>query len=155
MFHIGQFLSFWLCYATTALWFELFLLFHFKYVTPAYLLIYFHFVLYFLFVWHFLSISTEFLIKVGHFCWYCLVKECELSENYVNLINAVTCWLPYYHYIMCIMYDFVVLLFGNFIFKFIFDGKLIWCKLFSEIISYLILPSIGNQFWSIIFSFFV
>ena len=92
MFKFGKFLSFWLCYAGAALWFNIFYyFFHFKHVTLAYLLNLFPLYLIFSrFVWPLLSISTEFLINEGRFYWYCLAKGYELRDNCVNLFNVIT-----------------------------------------------------------------
>ena len=78
------------------------------------------------------------------------MKGYELSDNYVNLFNVITCSLHYYHInINLLMFDFIFYyFFVKFIFTFTFDGKFICCKLFSEneLLTYLLLQRIDNIF---------
>ena len=81
------------CYAGTALWFKLFNVFlHFKHDIGLFTKINFLFVSYLLCLygpyWHF---------QLTFFCWDCLVKEYELSDNWVHWFNVVICSLSFIH----------------------------------------------------------
>ena len=87
------------CYAGTALWFKLFNVFlHFKHDIDLFTKINFLFVSYLLCLYgpygHF---------QLTFFCWKCLVKGYELSDNWVNWFNVVICLLSFNH-IYCSSY---------------------------------------------------
>ena len=81
------------CYAGTALWFKLFNVFlHFKHDIGLFTKINFLFVSYLPCLYgpygHF---------QLTFFCWDCLVKGYELSDNWVNWLNVVICSLSFNH----------------------------------------------------------
>ena len=87
------------CNAGTALWFKLFNVFlHFKHDIDLFTKINFLFVSYLLCLYG----------PYGHFqqtffCWKCLVKGYELSDNWVNWFNVVICSLSFNH-LYCLSY---------------------------------------------------
>ena len=124
-FDIWQFPSFWPCYAGIALWFKVFLkIFFILNMSPLC-----HMPS--MFVWPMQKLSADFLSESGSFCWDCLVREYELSGNYANWFNVVTCSLSFYHmyyspYFGILCLSLYLLLFYKF---YIY----ICCKLCSEI----------------------
>ena len=87
------------CYAGTALWFKLCNVFlHLRHDISLFTKINFLFVSYLLCLYG----------PYGHFqqtffCWKCLVKGYELSDNWVNWFNVVICSLSFNH-IYCSSY---------------------------------------------------
>ena len=82
--------EFWLCYAGTALWFWVFFLFFIFSMCPLCHISY-------IFVCSRQRLSTDLLSECGDPCWHCFMKGCEVSGNWDNWFNVVTCYLSLYH----------------------------------------------------------